>query len=104
VRGSEATEREPENIPSVPGLKLRFETLDKVQESVAATRTLTNKFFYNHLLAINSMPFDGNLVDCPTVSQNILSGVLYRVKTSGILRRSNKEVDIVVHGRSQFVI
>jgi hypothetical protein len=45
---------------------------------------LTDSFFYNHFLSVNSTPFDANLFKGSTISQNIFSGVFYRVKTANV--------------------
>jgi hypothetical protein len=42
----------------------------KIQKSIAAASTLTNPFFYNYFLVVDLMPFDGNLFNSSSVSQN----------------------------------
>jgi len=48
-------------------IKVRRDSLDKVQKSMAAAKALTNQLFYDHLLVIHSMPLNGNLFDCSTI-------------------------------------
>ena len=78
--------------------------LDKVQKLVAAARGLTNQLLYDSLLVVHSMPRDGDLFECSSVSQNSLSGVLYREEAASIFRWSDKEVGVVRHRGSQLVV
>src|SRR5271169_788879 len=71
---------------------------------MAAARTLTNQFFYNHFVIVDLMPFDGDLFNGSTVSQNIFNGVLHREETTRIFWRSNKQMDVVQHGGSRLVV
>jgi len=77
-------------------------SLEKVKKLAATTVavSLTNQFFYKHFLSVNSTPFNANLFKGPTVSQNIFSGVLYRVETANAFWWSDNQMDIVQHGSS----
>ena len=66
--------------------------------------SLTNQFFYEHFLSINSTPFNANFFKGPPVSQNVLRGILYRVKTTRVFWWSDKQMDIVLHGCSRFMV
>ena len=57
---------------------------------MAAARALTNQLPYDSLPVVHSMPRDGNLIECFSVSQNSLSSVLYRVEAASIFWWSNK--------------
>ena len=78
--------------------------LDKVQKLVAAARGLTNQLLYDSLLVVHSMPRDGDLFECSSVSQNSLSGVLHREESASIFRRTDKEMGVVRHRGSQLVV
>jgi hypothetical protein len=56
------------------------------------------------LLVVHSMPRDGDLFECSSVSQNSLSAVLYREEAASIFRWSDKEVGVVRHRGSQLVV
>ena len=55
---------------------------------MAAARALTNQLLYDSLPVVHSMPRDGNLIECFSVSQNSLSGVLHRKETASVFRRN----------------
>ena len=78
--------------------------LDKAKKLVATTVALPNQFLYDHPAFVDSMPLNGDFFGRSPVSQNILSSILYRVETASILRRSDKHVDVVLHGSAEFVV
>jgi hypothetical protein len=55
-------------------------------------------------LGVDSTPFDANLFKGPTISQNIFGGVFYRVEAANIIRWSDNQKDIVLHGGSWLVV
>jgi hypothetical protein len=70
--------------------------LSKVQKFTATARTLTNPFFFDHFLTVDSTPFDANLFKGSTKSQNILSSVFYRVEAVNILWWPDNQKDVVL--------
>jgi hypothetical protein len=80
-----------------------LEKVKKLAATIVAV-SLTNPFFYKHFLSVNSTPFNTDLFKGPTVSQNIFSGVLYRVETASVFWRSDNQMDVVLHRGSQLVV
>src|ERR1700689_2853837 len=50
------------------------------------------------------MPRHGNLIECSSVGQNKSIGILDRVEAVRLFRRTDKEVNIFRHRRSQLVV
>jgi len=71
---------------------------------IAAARALTNQLFYDSLPVVHAMPLDGNLIECSSVSQNEPIGILDCVEAVIVFRRTDKEVGVVRHRRSQLVV
>ena len=71
--------------------------LDKVQESMAATVTVSSQFLFNYFLAVNLTPFDGDLLNSSTVSQNVFGGILYGVEAADFPWWSDKQMNVLLH-------
>src|SRR5258708_922403 len=78
--------------------------LGKCQKLIAASYVYTIPLLDDSILVVNSMPLYRDFFECSTVSQNILGNVLYGVETASIFWWSDKQMDVVLHGGSRFVV
>lgn len=84
--------------------KVPARCLGKCQKLIAASYVYAIPLLDDSILVVNSMPLHRDFFECSTVSQNILGNVLYGIETASVFWWADKQMDVVLHGGSRFVV